>query len=224
MVTKAECRRKLVVDQSARLTAVYMLAGAGVHESTSDLVFSGHAMIAAKGRLLAENQRFEREGATVTADVKIAWLDNQRRSWTSHNEVPTTPVRGRWCPCQKRRTRLLRLGQASLVPQDAAPWPHAARRFSPYRQVRQPSACSTAAPNVWSSACQAGWIRPWLCWRRPGAAIARTAAHDHHGVTMPGMGTTGRTQSNAVAVAGELGGIRIIDIKDTVTAFPRYRT
>lgn len=221
MVTKAECRRKLVVDQSARLTAVYMLAGAGVHESTSDLVFSGHAMIAAKGRLLAENQRFEREGATVTADVKINWLDNQRRSWTSHNEVPTTPVRTvKLAPLPEAPDAdCFALAKHPFVPQDAAALAARcqeiftlqatglAKRLQHCRAKRLVIGLSGGLDST-LALLAATWCCDML-------ELPRTTIL---GVTMPGMGTTSRTKDNAVAVAGELGvELRIIDIKDAVT-------
>ncbi|MDD3694406.1 MAG: NAD(+) synthase [Lentisphaeria bacterium] len=83
MVGKASFRRSLVKTQSARIAGVYVYAGAGVGESSSDLLFSGHALIAENGRLLAENQRFQREDSLLFADLKPAWSLATRRAWTS---------------------------------------------------------------------------------------------------------------------------------------------
>ena len=52
---KAACRRRLVAGQSAQLLAGYLYASAGVEESTADLVFAGHSLIAENGVLLAES-------------------------------------------------------------------------------------------------------------------------------------------------------------------------
>lgn len=93
LVSKAEFRRDLVVNQSARISGTYLMAGAGVHESTSDAVFSGHAMIAVNGRLVAENERFQRTSSIIYADIKPAWADKARASWTSFNDcAATAPV------------------------------------------------------------------------------------------------------------------------------------
>ncbi len=55
---KDSYRRELVSGQSARLLAAYIYASAGEGESTQDLVFSGHNIIAENGQILAESKRF----------------------------------------------------------------------------------------------------------------------------------------------------------------------
>ena len=70
---KAAYRRSLVTGQSGRLVCGYVYADAGEGESTTDLVFAGHNMIAENGALLAE-RRFA-TGLTISEiDVKkLAW-------------------------------------------------------------------------------------------------------------------------------------------------------
>ena len=58
-VGKAEYRRALVSNQSARLLCGYLYASAGHGESTQDMVFAGHDLIAENGTLLAETSPFE---------------------------------------------------------------------------------------------------------------------------------------------------------------------
>ena len=53
LIAKREYRRELVVQQSARTLGGYVYVSAGIGESTSDLVFSGHSLIACSGSLLA---------------------------------------------------------------------------------------------------------------------------------------------------------------------------
>jgi NAD+ synthase (glutamine-hydrolysing) len=93
LVGKAAYRRDLVKMQSAKLCAAYIMSGAGVHESSSDLLFSGHALIAANGKILAENSRFERQGSIIYADLKPEWLNITRRAWSGFNEQPTQTAR-----------------------------------------------------------------------------------------------------------------------------------
>lgn len=75
-VGKAAYRRQLVSSQSAKLCAAYIHASCGDGESTTDLVFSGHDLIAENGTILAE-QRFE-SGLLIT-EVDVHKLTQERR-------------------------------------------------------------------------------------------------------------------------------------------------
>ena len=70
-------RNGLVSGQSARLLSAYIYADAGEGESTTDLVFSGHNMIAENGTVLAEAERFKNQA--ITADIDLERLKNERR-------------------------------------------------------------------------------------------------------------------------------------------------
>ncbi|MFA5987650.1 MAG: nitrilase-related carbon-nitrogen hydrolase, partial [Candidatus Paceibacterota bacterium] len=61
LVGKSSYRRSLVINQSARTFSGYVYASCGTHESSTDVVFGGHAIIAENGSLLNENSRFARE-------------------------------------------------------------------------------------------------------------------------------------------------------------------
>ncbi|MGF1581403.1 MAG: NAD(+) synthase [Gemmataceae bacterium] len=78
MIGKVGYRRALVRNQSGRCVAAYVYASNGVHESTTDVVFGGHSMIAENASLLAESKRFGREGTLITADVDVAKLQTER--------------------------------------------------------------------------------------------------------------------------------------------------
>jgi NAD+ synthase (glutamine-hydrolysing) len=78
VIGKAEYRRGLVVNQSGRCLAGYVYASCGVHESSTDVVFGGHCMIAENGTLLAESTRFGREPAILVQDVDLARLEHER--------------------------------------------------------------------------------------------------------------------------------------------------
>ena len=53
-IGKATYRRQLISGQSARLLCAYLYADAGHGESTTDMTFAGHNLIAENGTLLAE--------------------------------------------------------------------------------------------------------------------------------------------------------------------------
>ncbi|MBL8862334.1 MAG: NAD(+) synthase [Planctomycetes bacterium] len=82
-VGKSDYRRSLVLGQSARCLAAYVYAGAGYGESTTDLAWDGHVLIAENGTLLAEGQRFQRDDQLVTADVDLGRLAADRERMTS---------------------------------------------------------------------------------------------------------------------------------------------
>ena len=87
LVGKAEYRRELVRQQSGRTLSAYAYANTGVHESTTDLVFGGHLLIAENGILLAEGERFKRDGELVATDVDVERLCVERARQTSFAEA-----------------------------------------------------------------------------------------------------------------------------------------
>ena len=86
LVGKADYRRKLVEQQSARCISGYVYAGSGVHESTTDLVFGGHSIIAENGIILKESQRFLRNDQIIYSDIDIGKLMAEKRSHTSYSD------------------------------------------------------------------------------------------------------------------------------------------
>ncbi len=79
---KAAYRRELVKGQSARLICGYVYADAGEGESTTDLVFSGHNIIAENGRIIKESKRFVNEIAICEMDLDR--IKNERRKMTTY--------------------------------------------------------------------------------------------------------------------------------------------
>ncbi|MDR1134805.1 MAG: NAD(+) synthase [Clostridiales Family XIII bacterium] len=69
IVGKPAYRRGLVLQSSASGICGYVYASAGVNESTSDLVFSGHSLIAENGVLLSESPLFSRESTITFGDI-----------------------------------------------------------------------------------------------------------------------------------------------------------
>lgn len=79
--------RNLISQQSARCRAAYVYAGAGIGESSTDLVFSGNAIIAEDGVILRESARFAYKPLAVTADIDVRRLENDRRKYNSFGEA-----------------------------------------------------------------------------------------------------------------------------------------
>lgn len=78
LVAKYNYRKSLIENQSARSMCSYIYASAGVHESTTDLLFSGHMAIAENGITLSENKRFERSNEVITSLVDLDKLKGER--------------------------------------------------------------------------------------------------------------------------------------------------
>ncbi|MDP2838808.1 MAG: NAD(+) synthase, partial [Syntrophales bacterium] len=82
-IGKAEYRRSLTANQSARCVAAYLYAAAGPGESTTDLAWDGHAMICENGNLLAESERFAEGSRMIQADLDLDRLAQDRMRQTS---------------------------------------------------------------------------------------------------------------------------------------------
>jgi NAD+ synthase (glutamine-hydrolysing) len=87
-IGKSAYRKQLVVNQSGRCIAAYVYAASGVSESTTDVVFGGHCLIAENGTLLAESRRFERDDGLLTADVDLDRLRVDRLRTNSFGASP----------------------------------------------------------------------------------------------------------------------------------------
>ncbi len=79
-VGKAAYRKALIEGQSARLLCGYIYANAGEGESTTDLVFGGHNIIAENGAALAEGKRFENGMICSEIDIKRLWSERRRNT------------------------------------------------------------------------------------------------------------------------------------------------
>ena len=82
VIGKSEYRRDLISNQSARLDCAYIYASAGDGESTQDLVFSGHNLIAEEGSILKESKLFENEMVIGDIDLEKIVHERQRKNTT----------------------------------------------------------------------------------------------------------------------------------------------
>lgn len=77
VIGRDEYRRNLVSGQSARLICSYIYADAGEGESTTDLVYGSHNLIAENGKILIESKRFENQ--MVFTDIDLGRLSGEKR-------------------------------------------------------------------------------------------------------------------------------------------------
>ncbi len=226
---KADYRRELVRQQSARCLAAYLYAAAGPGESSTDLVFSGHGLIAENGVVLAETERFSFDTRAAIADLDLERLTLERiknSSFAAVNlaadkhigeawiELPPAPKLGR-----KSSAKLLRPNPPRpFVPDDPA---QRAARCEEIFQI-QSTGLATRLRHTGSKKVVigvSGGLDSTL------ALLVAVRAFDKLGlnrrgilaVTMPGPGTTKRTRGNAEKIVGLLGAtLRVTSIDQAV--------
>jgi NAD+ synthase (glutamine-hydrolysing) len=228
VIGKAAYRRQLVVSQSGRCVAAYVYTSCGVGESTTDVVFGGHCLIAENGNLLEESRRFQRDDALLIADVDLERLRNDRVRTNSFGDAQLYVSPGRAFSrvgfdlfhAERRRadaqiTRLYRTVEAHpFVPQGEALRERCEEIF--HIQVaglaRRLEHIGKPPVTIGIS----GGLDSTL------ALLVACKTFDALGVgrerigafTMPGFGTTGRTRENARALMRQLGvSSREVDIR-----------
>lgn len=83
---KAEYRRMLVAGHSAKTISAYIYANAGHDESSTDMIFSGHSIIAANGEIKAESALFETTPNFLIADIDLEKLTQDRLKSTTFSK------------------------------------------------------------------------------------------------------------------------------------------
>ena len=216
VVGKAAYRRQLAVGQSGRLCCAYVYADAGEGESTTDLVFTGHNMIAENGALLAEH-RFS-TGLTI-ADVDVQRLIYERRRLTPFPVVNTAGLyrnEAAFTSCVTKLTRCV--SPTPFIPENEAD--RAARceeiltiAALGLKKRLEHTGAKTAVVGL------SGGLDSTLALLITALAMGmlNRPASDIIAVTMPCFGTTDRTRNNAVVLAGRMGAtLRAIPIGETV--------
>ena len=242
-VAKSEYRRDLVSMTSARLVSGYIYASAGEGESTQDIVFGGHGIIAENGSVLAEAERFESKN--IYTEIDVQRIAHERRRMTTYDATDEDDAiyacaeryadadrndNGRmlsmcgghlcitWKP-EMRETPLTRkFYPMPFVPADSADRSKRCEEIlniqaSGLKKRYEHTGCKTAVIGL------SGGLDSTL------ALLVTARAFDMIGkdhkdietVTMPCFGTTDRTYSNACKLAKSLGTTLIeVNIADSV--------
>ncbi len=86
-VGKIPVRRHLVLDHSRKQMAAYIYTSTGHFESSSEVVFSNHKLIASQGVLLAEDYSYQMTSSVLVADVDIAAINYQKRQDSTYRDM-----------------------------------------------------------------------------------------------------------------------------------------
>ncbi len=216
-VTKDEYRKMLVTATSARLVCGYIYASAGEGESTQDVVFSAHNMVAENGTILAEAERFLDQMAVSELDIHRLMAERRRmNTFLAEERKDYTTVSFSFRIEETKLTR--KFGKTPFVPTDET-WRN--KRCDDILKMQsyglkkrlEHTGVKTAVVGV------SGGLDSTLAL----LVTARTfdlMGKDRSGiisVTMPCFGTTDRTYQNACRLSKALGAtLREVNIKASV--------
>lgn len=116
LLSKREYRQQLISQQSARCQCGYVYVSAGMGESSSDLVFSGHSVIASCGTVIRESEEYLADDYLMTADIDIDRIRADRMKQSSFADC-AAQVRAMW----KQEPNILRTMENALLPDDVTP-------------------------------------------------------------------------------------------------------
>lgn len=208
-------RKSLISGQSARLICGYICANAGEGESTQDVVYSGHNIIAENGAILCESKRLE--NGVIYSEIDVDRLEGDRRRnplFETEDSHICVPFRLR-----KEETQLSRFVDPSpFVPSDEANRrKHCEDIFRiqamGLKKRMEHTGANTAVIGI------SGGLDSTLALLVIAQAfdMLKKSRKDIIAVTMPGFGTTDRTYDNAVSMIKQLGATFMeVDIKKSV--------
>ncbi len=214
-------RRALVASQSARCLAAYAYSSAGPNESSTDLVFSGHSLIAENGQILAETKRFQFDNQLEFADIDLERLIGERQRNSTFTSGPQSQI-FRIQPFNLHPQPVVKL-QRTVLKAPFVP-PEDDERAARCREIfqLQTSGLMKRLRHTRSQKVViglSGGLDSTL------ALLVTVKVFDRLGLdrkgivalTMPGFGTTIRTRGNAEALAELLGAdLRVVSIDKAV--------
>ena len=216
LLSKREYRQQLISQQSARCQCGYVYVSAGMGESSSDLVFSGHSVIASCGTVIRESEGYLADDYLMTADIDIDRIRADRMKQSSFADC-AAQVRTMW----KQEPNILRTMENALLPDDVTPDYHVSKHpFIPSDKASRQLRCAQILAMQATALARrlsvtggkvvvgiSGGLDSTL------ALLAACKAVDMlHlprtnilGITMPCFGTTDRTYHNALDLMTSLG-------------------
>ena len=216
LLSKREYRQQLISQQSARCQCGYVYVSAGMGESSSDLVFSGHSVIASCGTVIRESEGYLADNYLMTADIDIDRIRADRMKQSSFADC-AAQVRAMW----KQEPNILRTMENALLPDDAAPDYRVSKHpFIPSDKASRQLRCAQilamqATALARRLAVTGGKVVVGISGGLDStlALLAACKAVDMlHlprtnilGITMPCFGTTDRTYTNALDLMTSLG-------------------
>lgn len=216
LLSKREYRQQLISQQSARCQCGYVYVSAGMGESSSDLVFSGHSVIASCGTVIRESEGYLADDYLMTADVDVDRIRADRMKQSSFADC-AAQVRAMW----KQEPNILQTMEKALLPDDVTPDYRVSKHpFIPSDKASRQLRCAQilamqATALARRLAVTGGKVVVGISGGLDStlALLAACKAVDMlHlprtnilGITMPCFGTTDRTYHNALDLMTSLG-------------------
>jgi len=225
-VGKAEYRRTLIKAQSGKLICGYVYCNAGEGESSTDMTFSGHNIIAENGNILAESKLFE--NGLLYSEIDVEMLDYERGRTVSayykscgdgnaeflHNDYQSAYFES----FKNERELTRRFSQTPFVPEDGATLSERSELILTIQQKglekRLKHTHSKTAVIGISGGLDSALALLVTC--RAFKSLGKDLK-DIIAVTMPGYGTTKKTKNNSLKLIEALGATaKIIPVADSV--------
>lgn len=208
LIGKHEYRLQLIEQQSARCHAGYVYSSSGMYESTTDLVFSGSAVIAENGKILETSKRFSLDSQLIFNEIDVEILRYERIHNSNFGE-----------DALQQTFRKIEMQGQPLEQKEIK------RTVSPYPFVPPVSKREESCSEIFSIQTS-GLAKRWLHTQAKSLIVGISGGLDSTlallvcvktadklgfdrktviGVTMPGFGTTDRTYGNALSLMKSLG-------------------
>lgn len=216
-VCKDAYRKSLVSSQSASLVCGYVYCSAGEGESTQDIVFSGHDIIAENGSVIGESEKFTT--GIIYADIDLSRIASERRRMTTFNVSRSSEYVYVGVNIEPKELKINRhYEKTPFVPGNISERESRCEAILSIQSMGlkkrlEHTGCKSAVIGI------SGGLDSTLALLVTARAFdaAEKDRKDIIAVTMPCFGTTDRTYNNAVLLTKKLGAsLREIDIKKSV--------
>ena len=207
LIGKNRYRKSLILQQSARSNCAYVYTSAGVGESTTDIVFSGACFIAENGTLLAESKRFSFENELIIADIDISSIRHDKLINTNYHSVDTGNIKEIDCEISSISTNKIyrNLNPYPFIPSNEFKDEDLSDVFNiqthglakRLKHIGIDNAVIGVSGGLDSTLALLVTVKAF--------EILGIPLDNIHGITMPGLGTTERTYTNAKSLMNALG-------------------
>ncbi|MDE7384658.1 MAG: NAD(+) synthase [Anaeroplasmataceae bacterium] len=197
LIGKCSYRRNLIKSQAAKTMTAYVYASSGISESTSDLVFSGHAMIAEANGEVVENERFSFESSIIYQDVDVFRMAHDRLSRPTAEGIFKEDhfIHTTFCLADKENNLSKKYTKTPFVTKDKDALEEILN-LQTYGLAKRIKHLGNAKMVIGISGGADSTLAFLICLRV--AKVLGLPASDIYAITMPGFGTSNRTYQNAV--------------------------
>lgn len=214
LVGKAEYRRNLVKMQASKALVGYIYASSGIWESTSDVCYSGHAMISEPCGDFKENERFSLESSILISDIDIARINHDRIQMRTY-EQSILPIKGShtYFSLEEKNTNLLKNYSKTPFVGHTQSQLEEILNIQAYALVKRMMHIGNVKLVVGISGGLDSTLAFLICIRA--VDILKLPRENIIAITMPGFGTSNRTYENAKTLIREAKAtFKEISIKD----------